>query len=68
MTNKNFICISIKHTYYSNSGKTMLAAIEKVREFKPKKIYVLVTHLLNDEFKAPDGVEFMWKFDSVQEA
>lgn len=60
------ICIIVDDMI--DSGKTMLAAIEKVREFKPKKIYVLVTHLLNDKFKAPDGVEFMWKFDSVQEA
>lgn len=49
-----------------DSGKTMLAAIEKVREFKPKKIYVLVTHLLNDEFKAPADVEFMWKFNGAE--
>lgn len=63
---QNRICIIVDDMI--DSGKTMLAAIEKVREFKPKKIYVLVTHLLNDEFKAPDGVEFMWKFDSVQEA
>lgn len=63
---QNRVCIIVDDMI--DSGKTMLAAIEKVREFKPKKIYVLVTHLLNDEFKAPDGVEFMWKFDSVQEA
>lgn len=63
---QNRICIIVDDMI--DSGKTMLAAIEKVQEFKPKKIYVLVTHLLNDEFKAPDGVEFMWKFDSVQEA
>ena len=63
---QNRICIIVDDMV--DSGKTMLAAIEKVREFKPKKIYVLVTHLLNDEFKAPDGVEFMWKFDIVQEA
>lgn len=60
------ICIIVDDMI--DSGKTMMAAIEKVREFKPKKIYVLVTHLLNDEFKAPADVEFMWKFDSVQEA
>lgn len=63
---QNRICIIVDDMV--DSGKTMLAAIEKVREFKPKKIYVLVTHLLNDEFKAPDGVEFMRKFDIVQEA
>lgn len=63
---QNRICIIVDDMI--DSGKTMMAAIEKVREFKPKKIYVLVTHLLNDEFKAPADVEFMWKFDSVQEA
>lgn len=63
---QNRICIIVDDMI--DSGKTILAAIEKVREFKPKKIYVLVTHLLNDEFKAPADVELMWKFDSVQEA
>lgn len=62
----NRICIIVDDMI--DSGKTMMAAIEKVQGFKPKKIYVLVTHLLNDEFKAPADVEFMWKFDSVQEA
>lgn len=61
---QNRICIIVDDMI--DSGKTMMAAIEKVREFKPKKIYVLVTHLLNDEFKAPDDVELMWKFDACR--
>lgn len=63
---QNRICIIVDDMI--DSGKTMLAAIEKVREFKPKKIYVLVTHLLNDEFKALSDVELMWRFDNMQEA
>lgn len=63
---QNRICIIVDDMI--DSGKTILAAIEKVRKFKPKKIYVLVTHLLNDEFKAPTDVEFMWKFNGMQEA
>lgn len=63
---QNRICIIVDDMI--DSGKTMMAAIEKVRKFKPKKIYVLVTHLLNDEFKAPTDVVFVWKFDSMQEA
>jgi phosphoribosylpyrophosphate synthetase len=63
---QNRICIIVDDMI--DSGKTMMAAIEKVQEFKPKKIYVLVTHLLNNEFKAPADVELMWKFDNVQEA
>lgn len=63
---QNRICIIVDDMI--DSGKTMMAAIEKVRKFKPKKIYVLVTHLLNDEFKAPADVKFIWKFDNMQEA
>lgn len=61
---QNRICIIVDDMI--DSGKTMMAAIEKVREFKPKKIYVLVTHLLNDEFKSPADVEFMWKFNGAE--
>lgn len=63
---QNRICIIVDDMI--DSGKTMLAAIEKVREFKPKKIYVLVTHMLNDAYKSPCDVETMWKFDNMQEA
>ena len=61
---QNRVCIIVDDMI--DSGKTMMAAIEKVREFKPKKIYVLVTHLLNDKFKSPADVEFMWKFNGAE--
>lgn len=58
---QNRICIIVDDII--DSGRTMMAAIEKVREFQPKKIYVLVTHLLNKNFRMPEDVEFIWAFD-----
>lgn len=58
---QNRICIIVDDMI--DSGKTMMAAIEKVREFQPKKIYVLVTHLLNKNFRMPEDVEFIWASD-----
>lgn len=59
------ICIIVDDII--DSGKTMLAAIEKVREFNPKHIYVLVTHLLNEKFECPSDVIMFCKFVNGKE-
>ena len=61
---QNRICLIVDDIV--DSGSTMLKAIKMVKEFKPKIIYVLVTHLLNDNFEVPEGVDFRCMFRMKQ--
>lgn len=62
----NRICIIVDDMV--DSGKTIKAAINKVRLLKPKKIYVLATHCLNEYVQFDNDVTFIYEFGERHES